>query len=361
MKNFKKIFGIALLIVSVNLYGLRIGDKAREINGKWKNTQHFQVCYNTIDKRNEKLLKILIFCYPNDDNFKSQLPILDTLGSYENVKVALIADNEQDVTLFLENNPNLAFPISSDRRSSALYMAGSLIYPKAFIINYENKIIWDGELIDVAEVVNNINNGKFNLNDEIKISKKLDQLQSAMRSGDEFKSASLVNEILKIDPINSGALRMRLFMLEEQGRFNEGYTLLQRQKKIAPESGKIYLLMLDLISRYPSLSENLSTLAHEFAETQKTESYDKLTFAWVLLNNFNYNFEAVEGAKKLLDSINAEKENTTVQSYYYTVLAGYFYRIGDVKKAVANQQKSIELLKNSEAERILNYYLKIQK
>ncbi|MBR7127863.1 MAG: hypothetical protein IKD09_04690 [Lentisphaeria bacterium] len=361
MKKLMTIICIAVIAsyCELPLYALTVGDKAKEINSRWRNTEHFQVCYNTIDKRNEKLLKILIFCYPNDDNFSNLLPILYSLKEYDNVKIALVADNEKDVTLFLENNPNFEFPITADRRSSALYMANSLIFPKAFIINYQNKIIWDGELLDIIDAVKKINSGNFDQAKAIKIAKALDQLQSAMRSGDEFKSAAVVDEILKLDPINSPALRMRLFMLEEQGRFREAYELLLRQKNKADESGKLYLLMLDLMTRYEDLVNNLPILSKELAAANNAATPDKLSFAWVLLNSFNYNVDAVNGCNQVLKSININKLDKVELPFYYTVYAGYYYKLGKLNQAIEYQKKSLELIKNPQAEKILNYYLQV--
>lgn len=340
---------------------LTIGDKAKEITGRWQGTDHFQVCYNTIDKRNEKLLKVLVFCDLNDESFSALLPIVRDLNNKSNVRVALIADNEKDIADFYKKYPDLKLPITNDRRSMALYMAGAILFPKAFIVNYENKIIWAGELIDIADVVNKIENGQFKISDEIKISKLLDELQNALRTGDEFKAAKTVDEILKIDPVNRTALRMRLFMLEEQGRYREAYDLLVRQKSKAENSGQIYLLMLDLMTRYGDLRINLLSIVAELIQNQKVDLYDKLTFAWVLMNNFNYNSEALLGAADILE--NAQTLLPTMaksnQAFYYSVKACCAYRFGNLPKAIEYQQKSLEIEKNITAERLLNYYLEI--
>ena len=360
--KIKKIVWV-LLVLSLlpsTLYALKTGDKAREINGKWQNTERFQVCYNTIDKRNEKLLKVLVFCYPNDENFANLMPILTALQELSNVKVALVADNDKDVKLFLENNRDFALPIIADRRSSVLYMAGSLIFPKAFIINYENKIIWDGELVDIVNVIKKINSGSFNFKDELKISNELESLQVAMRSGDELKAVSQVEKILAIDPVNPTALRMRLFMLEEQGRVAEAYELLKKQRNKAPEAGGIYLLMLDLMTRYESLKGELTDLAKDIAAIPEVEVQDKLTFAWVLLNNFNYNAAAIKGAYQLLQHLDTQAMNKNELAFYYTISGCYCYKVGSLSTAIEFQQKAFDLLKNQQTEAILNYYLQIQ-
>ena len=359
-----KTFLLVLLfstLLPLNLYALKTGDKAREINGKWKNTERFQVCYNTIDKRNEKFLKILVFCYPNDESFTNLMPILETIQKEPNIKVALVADNEKDVKLFLEQNRDFSLPIIADRRSSSLYMAGSLIYPKAFIINYENKIIWDGELLDIMSIIKKIKNDKFNLKDELKISQELESLQLAMRSGDEFKASSHVDKILAIDPENAAALRMRLFMLEEQGRFEEAYEFLKKQQNRAPKAGGIYLLILDLLTRYEPLRNNLANLTKDISSIEEVEIQDKLTFAWVLLNNFNYNCEAILGARGLLQSLDIKKMNNNELAFYYTISACYCYKVGSLSPAIEFQKKAFDLLKNQQTEEILNYYLQIEK
>lgn len=352
---------IAAVLSFSNLWALRTGDMAKDVSSRWKDLKHFQVKYNTVDKRNSDKLKVLIFCYPTNEDFKTLLPLIDTIDKQEHVKMAFVANNDSEVVLFLTQNPEFKHPITADKKAVTEYMAGSLLYPKAFVIDYKNQIIWDGELIDVLDMVTRYKKGTFNEANAVAISKQLDQIQIAMRNGDDFKAERAVAEILKLEPVNMPALRMRIFMLENTNRQAQAYELLNKQKSLYPDEPQLYLLMLDLASRYNDLSINAAQLGEEFAKRKLGTLNEQILFSWILLNSFNFNYEAIMSSKLLLENAknNLASGTKLEQALYNSTSALLAYRTGKIAQALEFQTQASQLFASPENKQMLDFYSKL--
>ena len=109
-------------------------------------------------------------------------------SAYSVPRCAIVTpDPADDAKALVRRHPTLALPVGVDRerKLTAQYMAGSLLYPQAFLIRRDGTIVWRGEVIDLAEAVGRALAGKLDPRTEAEVSRRIEELQSRMRDREE--------------------------------------------------------------------------------------------------------------------------------------------------------------------------------
>ena len=355
---------ILLAVLSLgNLAALSVGDKALELKSKYYNGKVFKAGFYMVDTKNQNKLKVLVFARLLAGDFLNSDALIENIGSRKGVSLAFATPMEAEIEIFMKQKPGFKYPLLFDRNAHDKYMEKNIIYPYAFVINYENKIIWDGELMDLPSMLDKFEAGKYDIEKGRRINRYLRDMQNAMRSGSEYQLDRAAREILAIDPGNPGCLRLRLFAFENTNRIEEAWKFLDEFRRKNPQEKYLYMLQIDMGARYPVFSEQAAMVGREFLKHKLGTNDDRLMLAWMFLSQYNFNVDAVECGEELLASLNVANFDKVpaMKSLFYRAEALAFYKRGKIAEAADKQKLSCDILPSAENRRILEYYQKLLK
>jgi tetratricopeptide (TPR) repeat protein len=216
-------------------------------------------------------------------------------------------------------------------------MGGSLLYPKSFVIDPEGVIIWSGETVDLGEMLQDYFAGTFDRKAAEKTAPMLEELQTLLRESSEPRMRALVNKIFELSPAHPGALRIRLFSLENSGRIPQAWELLEERLKAAPGTGRLYFTAIDFISRYAYFRPRLGGVLKNFAARIRDPQL-RCAMAWELLQRFQYDLTALEYACRLLGE--TPPADAGLGRLWYAAKARTAYLTGDLSGAVRFQKSA---------------------
>ncbi len=362
MVKGKILLGALLLTAAPVLFGaLRTGDKAAALQVNSLAGGAFSPLKDA--DAPEDTLKILVFAQVRTPSGRDAAQILSAMRKFYAGKplgMALVAvDSSSEVSFFLRDYPGLPYAVMHDetQHSASEYLGPKPLLPKCYVINKSGRIIWDGEVIDLPEMLEKFYSGRYNASVQEKIAPYIDELQLLLRGGDDRRAAELTDKILKKDPGNSAALRMRLFMLENTQRQDEAWKLLEHEIALHGDVRRNYLVAFDFIRRYSAYGKFLPELCGKYISFFPADPKIDVQLAWTLLSRFEFNIPAFEAAEKLLSRLD------NARGYeIYSVRALLAYRRCDPEKAEKLQLQAIEeaapsdLLNRSNGRRLAEFY-----
>lgn len=299
------LFSLLLVPLTAPLYALRPGDPAEELNVKWIRGVPLAVLPPAKKELKTDELKAVVFLLTRSANAAETLTLLNRLRrTYAgSVRFAVVTpDREPDAARLLAAFPEFSLPFGVDekRTLTAKYMNGSLLYPMAFVIDPEGKVIWNGEAVDLGEMLEAWRTRRFDAALQRRISPQLDELQTLLRENNDRRMERLVASILKSDPGNAAALRLRTFVLENSGRTGEAWRLLESQIGQKPQLVRLYFAALDLAARHPELGSRAAEVADRYMKAVTDDPDSDNLMAGLLLNRRPEDPAALRAAQKLL-------------------------------------------------------------
>ena len=353
----KHLIFFALLTAVLPLSALRPGDKIGNVQFKlkWIDCTPFKIGeLNREEKAVTPPLRALVFLFTRSESSSRIINILeDARKAHRNVlRIAVITpDTEHDAKLFHRKHPDVRvrLAVDSERKLTPLFMAGSMLYPMAFVCDTDGRILWNGEAVDLPEAVQNILQKKNDVDKQRKISLLLDDMQQRMRTGEVRALQQLADKIFKLDPANASALRVLLFILENSGRHSEAWDILEERIKAAPSALRLYYTALDMVRRYPDLqTAKLSQVLNGFYANAATAE-QRLFFTETLLYNFSGNLTALTAAADELGRKNSgfEKLSPMERSRLFAAAARLRYLSGDLNGAIKFQLRACDTLPKS--------------
>ena len=360
---WKKIFAFAVLLMLADVFAFGIGDNALELKTKYYNRKVFKTRFYVVDTKNQQKLKVLVFADLLGDDFPRNEMLLDNIAARKGVSVGLAARSESEIFAFMKNRPDFKYSLMFDREGMAKYMERNIILPYAFVINYQNKIIWCGELIDLPAMLDKFADNKYDIEKNRKISRKLAEMQNAMRIGSEYQLDRAARDIMEIEPGNLSCLRMRLFSFENTNRIDEAWAFLEEFKNKNPQEKNFYLLQIDMGARYPVFAQRAAAAGAALVRRNLGSDEERLLAAWMFVSSYNFSLEALQSAEALLKSVeksfNTEKydKNTAVNcSLFKRALALLYYKRCNLPSAIKEQRAAYEISKTENNLQILKYY-----
>ena len=342
---------LALVAWPRSAVALRTGDDAAELKVDFLSNGPVSLVPAKVDANRENQLKVLVILRADSAVGAGLLPSLyDLQYRFPNVEmVVLCPDTEEATKAFFATfpNPNFATALDRTRQTTAQYMAGSAIFPKAFVIDYRGRIIWDGEAVDLGEMLESFAAGTYDESRQRKISPALEELQSRMRSGEDRMAEYAVQRVLELDPANAAALRMRLFMLENTDRAEQAWQLLERQLKAAPKERKLYLMQLDFASRQRRYGERIPEIVAAYMKNVPSDPAGDGAVGWLLLTRYPFDAAALRDAGLLVERIAAGRQGRTetlADADAWNLAALYAARIGQLDRALECQRRGTALL-----------------
>jgi len=338
MKKLLVLFAAA--VFALPLWALKSGDKAAELPRlKFINSVQKSVA---LPVRGE-VLRVVTFVLTRARGAQGTVEMLAALnrlykGKLEQTVITPDPESDARSLLGLLRNSGVAFALDNNRRITMQYMAGSLLYPKSFVIDPEGKIIWSGETVDLGEMLQEYFAGRFDREAAEKTAPLLEELQTLLRENNEAKMRLLCDRIFALSPAHPGALRMRLFALENSGRIPQAWELLQQRLRAVPKQGRLYFTAVDFIGRYGYFRPQLPDLLKKFDESVK-ESDVRCTMAWELLQRFQYDLPALEYACRFLGE--TAPADPALRRLWCAGKARTAYLTGDLESAVRWQKQAL--------------------
>ena len=336
----KCVLCLCTLLSALSLAALQCGEKAVELPVlKYLNGSRFSAAAPLAADQ----LRIVTFVHTYARGAQSTVSMLKALERLHGSKVRQIVitpDPESDALSLAKTfrQSNIAFAVDSGRRITMQYMAGSLLYPKSFVIDRKGTVIWCGETVDLGEMIQSYFSGRFDAAAAQKISPMLDELQTLLRESSERKMKQLTDKIFAISPAHPGALRMRLFALENSNRIPQAWSLLQERIKAAPAVARLYFTTVDFMGRYVYFKRFLPRVLGDF-ERQVGDTDSRCMMAWELLKRFQYDLQALEYAHILLGK--TAPAAGELRKVWFAARAQLAYLTGDVPKAIHYQQQCL--------------------
>ncbi len=333
----KSCLSVLLLLAALPLAALRCGDKAVELSSMkylyGKPLQLTQVA-------REGSLKILTFLHTRAQGSAETVAMLTAFEGLHRGKLTqllITPDPETDAMTLLPpvRQGRMNYAVDSSRRITMQYMAGSLLYPKSFVIDHKGTIIWCGETVDLGEMLKEYFDNRFDSRAAAKVCPMLDELQTLMRESSERKMKQLTEKIFEISPAHPAALRMRLFALENSNRIPEAWSLLQDRLNARPDAARLYFTAIDFVSRYPFFRKDLRQNLRRFEANVKAPE-SRCMMAWELLQRFQYDLTALEYAD-ILPGKTAPR-SPALRRLFFAVRARVAYLAGNVPQAIEFQK-----------------------
>ena len=355
----KRLFLFALaLSAALPLWALRCGDNAVELpNLKYLSGVRRPVALPL----KADCLRSVTFVHTYGRGAQETITMLRGWGMVYGKKLqqtVITPDPESDALSLLPlfRQSDISFAVDSRRRITMQYMAGSLLYPKSFVIDPKGNIIWCGETVDMGEMLQEYFAGKFDAAAAEKISPMLDELQTLLRESNERKMKALTDRIFAVSPAHPGALRMRLFALENSNRVSQAWSLISERINAAPQCARLYFTAVDFMSRYPYFKSELAKLLAGFEKSVK-DADSRCVMAWELLKRFHYDLTALDYANLLPGKTPPAKAE--LRRVWFAARARIAYLLGDIPGAVKYQKQALP--QGAKSDPMLDYFSGVEK
>ena len=350
----------SLLVCGVQLLALRAGDSAVELKADF--VFHGPVALTgAADAADRSKVKVLVFFRTREEGARELMShLFDLKVRYPQAEiVALTPDSKSQAQAFFNaySHRNFSGAADIDLQSCKAYLTANSVYPYVFLIGADGVIRWDGEVADLADALERFSRGDLDTEKQREISPLLAELRSRFRNGEERMANFAAGRIFEIDPANSEAIRLRLFMLQGAGRYRDAWELLEARRKAVPERGKLYFQQIELACRIPAYHAQILPVAQAFLQNIPAEPGGDGAMAWLLMERRPFDAAALQMAGRLIGRSMAlvEKRSGGVllaDADLYSAAALYSYRLGNLEAAELMQKKASAVLEKTALHRL---------
>jgi tetratricopeptide (TPR) repeat protein len=263
--------------------------------------------------------------------------------------IAISREKTKVVEKFLDTRPQINYAVAIDDKSltTLTYLGESRLLPRIYIINTEGRIIWDGEIADLAMILKKIYRGSYNIDIQRAISTMQQDLEVSLRSGNARETIKLTDKILKLDPENGLAVRMRMFLYENLRQYDKAWDFINERMKITPDNNMLYFLKLDFVSRFPQYSQYAAPLAKGIYKHFKNDAQMLNNMAWGMLTKFPFDARVLPFSasctQRALELAERDKMHKSFYASCLNTMALVYYRCGMLEKALETQRKVSKL------------------
>lgn len=376
MSNLLKFFSLSVLLFSVFMNasaGLKPGNKAPELEvSKWLKNGPVQLAKP--QEVAHDIYYAVVFWgtwSPLSVEFFPQLSYFQE--KYEKnglILVAVSKEREQQISAFLDKQKNMKFnfnvAVDDGGKTFVGYLDSAVILPKVFIIDGKQKILWEGELFDFEGVMDNIVKGKFDIDDQKKITILRKELQNAIQSCVDTSICSIAEKIFAIDLRNNMAFRSCLFYYEKNNKYPDAITFIDERIKKDPEYTLLYFTKLELMVRGRASTPEDYNKWVDLIMKKYSRNPDILNdVSWFAMESIPFGYINPElpfkAAEMAVAQIDAQTEKRKI-SLYNSTYARACYTIGLPDKAVFYQTAACKDLtdpvESAKAAILLDYYKK---
>ena len=263
------------------------------------------------------------------------------------------------------NGITVSYGIGSDERRLLFneYVPGEFLFPLAMIAR-KGKVLWKGSPLDLESVLTLIRNGRFDPTRQVKVERIRKEMQMAVQSGLPDVVLRCANDILKLQPGDSIAVRAKLYVYESTGRLSEAMAFVRKNAEENPSDVNQTLLYFDYLRRQResvTFAKEFRAAALRFSSSPESlyrilvYSLEALPFGWLPPT------DAAAVAEKIRP---AWKDQTLSRRIIFLYCeARIRYLLCDLPGALRMQEEALRLSRGTEHEKeavqILEYYRSI--
>ncbi len=191
----------------------------------------------------------------------------------------------------------LGFPVNSDHRGAAkaLFLRPGDPMPLTVLLDKNGVILWRGRLQNLQAVLNNCQQGKFDLQEQIRIEDFSAAVNTAISENKLEDALDLLRTEYTSHPEKFDLLQMQIALLGRLQKIDEAFELLHQVQQRTPTDYRVYELEykmigeLDLVDKLPDFFSRVKTafakkpnilIAFALAECQLPP--DKLNLQYVI-------------------------------------------------------------------------------
>ncbi len=348
---------LAGLLALPALQALHPGDPAADLEADFVHGTPLSVTGSSSDTKR----KVLVFFRTRSEQSSGLYAFLQNLrGRYADTEfVMLTPDGKEEAKKFFDLYSDTSMvqgAADSGMQSSKAYLSGTPMYPYAFLIGTDGIILWEGEAADLGEALSAAADRKLEPSRQRDIALALEELRSRFRSGEERMAQYAADKIFKLDPANSEAVRIRLYMLQSAGRSRDAWNFLEERRAAAPGCAKLYLQQLLLALQIPGYQEQPAKIGESYLWNVKPNLASDSVLAQELMTRCPFDAEALRTAGRLLGrcmDLLARENKADVYgdtADVYSTAALYSYRLGKVERAVELQKRATAILEKKTSE-----------
>lgn len=368
-----KKFLIMCSVAAAGIAGAAVpGEIPKDVNSKVEWVKCAPMPLGKVDKEKHPHipeLRGVVFLYTRADESDSMIAMLENARRGFNGKVLIAVvtpDNMPDAEALQERHRDVRVRIGVDleRKIIPEFMrGGNMILPAGFLLDRDGRVLWRGEAVDLPEAAGKALAGKLDKKVQQEVFTLTDQLQRSLREGNMVQMLRQAERIFAVEPGNPSALRMAVFAAESLRNEKLAWDLTMRQLQQCGDQPRVSFTALELILRHRSLRQKLPELIRDFAKRPYLPRM-RYAFADLLLSHFQFDIDAVLGAKQILAgtplALNAQPEEMAV---VLALRARLFYALGDLAGAEAAQAEAVQLYSRSpdragrqNAEKMLKFF-----
>ena len=342
---------IAAVTLAFSSVALQTGQKAVKLQiKKWLKNGPVTLDFSKKVPENHKQdLYLLVMWGTWSPACRNSIPMLCYLQNKYRSKglqiIAISREKTEVVEKFLDTRPQINYAVAVDDKSLTTlnYLGASRLLPRIYIINTEGRIIWDGEIADLAMILKKIYRGSYNIDIQRSVSTLQQDLEVSLRSGNAKQTIELTDKILKLDPENGLAVRMRMFLYENLRQYDKAWDFVNERIKITPDNNMLYFLKLDFVSRFQQYGKYAAPLAEDIYKHFKNDAQMLNNMAWGMLTKFPFNGKVLHFAatctQRALDLAKQDKMHKSFYASCLNTMALVYYRCGMLEKALETQRK----------------------
>lgn len=263
------------------------------------------------------------------------------------------------------NGITISYGVGSDERRLLFneYVPGEILFPLAMITR-KGKVLWKGSPLDLESVLTLIRNGRFDPTRQVKVERIRREMQMAVQASLPDVVLRCANDILKLQPGDSIAVRAKLYVYESTGRLPEAMAFVRKNAEENPTDVNQTLLYFDYLRRQrepAAFAREFRAAALRFAASPESlyrilvYSLEALPFGWLPPE------DAASVAEKIRPAWNSQPLSRRIVFLFCE--ARICYLLCDLPGALRAQEEALNLSRGTEhekeADRILEYYRSI--
>ena len=346
---------IAAITLAFSCPALQTGQKAVKLQiKKWLKNGPVKLDFaQKVPEKHKQDLYLLVMWGTWSPACRNSIPMLCYLQNKYRSKglqiIAISREKTATVEKFLDTRPQINYAVAVDDKSltTLTYLGESRLLPRIYIINVEGRIIWDGEIADLAMIIKKIYRGSYNIDIQRAVSTLQQDLEVSLRSGNARETIKLTDKILKLDPENGLAVRMRMFLYENLRQYDKAWDFVNERIKLTPDNNMLYFLKLDFTSRFPQYSKYAAPLAEDIYKHFKNDAQMLNNMAWGMLTKFPFDGKVLPFAavctQRALELAKQDKMHKSFYASCLNTMALVYYRCGMLEKALETQRKVSKL------------------
>jgi len=279
------------------------------------------------------------------------------------VVIGVSTENAAEINAFTAKQKDMEYSVAADdnQKTYTEYMKGQEGIPLAFLIDRDGRIAWIGHPLIMENVLEQVLEGKYDLNKNIELSKLMKKLNVELEQQNVNGALKIIDKILAINPGNIQVASMKIYIFFKKNEKDKALAMTEEQIKKHPDVFGFYSMKIRILksmNKEQEISRTYDQIINNLSD--KTEALNVLVKELIHPKN---------GVVQLANALKVAEGTYFKGKFTKDInrataadnLARCYYLIGRADKAVEMELNVIPLVKNDpkkleQAKIILDYY-----